>query len=280
MIDEIEDDLYEEITDETTNTNKTNITFEPLNIPDESKLNIHSSEPVRKPREMPAKYAQNQKKYEAAMEKKKQPIAKEKQNNKKQPVTTNINNSTDNMRRVLVNGRYKYIPINKATESTQESDTKIVPITIETEEKELLVKSLSPVANQQLKSTNKKDTSHGIPPKYAREMEKYTRKDTTKNVRNLSELQRINDKNSFEDMGISADINKLTVQERRRLHAIQKQKDNEKKIKENSQKRVTDIDKIYNNEKMTPFAKMVAVHNLSPSSRHDSVRKTILNGTV
>lgn len=107
-----------------------------------------------------------------------------------------------------------------------------------------------------------------IPSKYAKEIEKDVKKQTVKNVKNFSDLRRIK---ALENIAPNTDIdaNKASITELRKLRVEQRkreQADHKKRAEAN--KKENAVQEILKNDKMSKFAKTVAIKNLSINSRH------------
>ena len=113
-----------------------------------------------------------------------------------------------------------------------------------------------------------------VPSKYAKQIENDVKKQTVKNVRNFSDLRRIK---ALQDINADTqiDANKASIIELRKLRTEQRKKDQEDQRKRNeSNKRENAIQEILRNDKMSKFAKTVAIKNLSVNSRN---RKNLSN---
>ncbi|CAH6421551.1 Hypothetical protein MVR_LOCUS273 [uncultured virus] len=110
-------------------------------------------------------------------------------------------------------------------------------------------------------------TRNKIPGKYAKQIEQEARKQTQRNIRNFADLRRMHEIQSIDANG-DIDVNKASIQEIRRIRVEQRQKEQaEQKRRAASNKRESAVQEILGNEGMSKFAKMVAIKNLSASSR-------------
>ncbi|XWV25924.1 hypothetical protein QJ857_gp1156 [Tupanvirus soda lake] len=121
---------------------------------------------------------------------------------------------------------------------------------------------------------NKMSNSSGkkIPSKYAKQIENDVKKQTVKNVKNFSDLRRIK---ALQDINpdIDIDANKASIIELRKLRIEQRKKEQaDLKKRAEANKRDSAIQDILRNDKMSKFAKAVAIKNLSVNSRN---RRTV-----
>ena len=197
-------------------------------------------------------------------------------------------------RRVIVGGKVRFIPNTPDTKTTSVSKTveTNVPIPIATAVPVSTVpKSTVPNTTPKVKvaaaavdedcctipvfkknamienKRNAATTEKKIPSKYARQIESDVKKHTIKNVKSFSDLRRIKalqDINATTDM----DTNKASIIELRKLHFEQRKKE-QLLAKQNfeANKRDSAIADILKNDKMTKFAKTIAIKNLSVNSR-------------
>ena len=117
---------------------------------------------------------------------------------------------------------------------------------------------------------NKQQLTSGkkLPSKYAKQIENDVKKQTVKNVRNFSDLRRIK---ALQDITTDTqiDASKASIIELRKLRTEQRKKDQAEQRKRNeSNKRESAIQEILRNDKMSKFAKTVAIKNLSVNSRN------------
>lgn len=117
---------------------------------------------------------------------------------------------------------------------------------------------------------NKMGSNSGkkIPSKYAKQIENDVKKQTVKNVKNFSDLRRIK---ALQDINpdIDIDANKASIIELRKLRIEQRKKEQaELKKRAEANKRDSAIQDILRNDKMSKFAKTVAIKNLSVNSRN------------
>ncbi|XWV24683.1 hypothetical protein QJ856_gp1100 [Tupanvirus deep ocean] len=111
-------------------------------------------------------------------------------------------------------------------------------------------------------------TGKKIPSKYAKQIENDVKKQTVKNVKNFSDLRRIK---ALQDISHDTDIdaNKASIIELRKLRLEQRKKEQaELKKRAEANKRDSAIQDILRNDKMSKFAKTVAIKNLSVNSRN------------
>lgn len=218
------------------------------------------------------------------------------------------------MRRVIIAGRVRYLPIKEMNISKQSSDidkeqkdiikedhykdniedeknedySKEIPIIkkgTNTQTKNILdikmnsVKKI-PFSKQQINNTKK--NMHGtssssikrIPSKYAKQIENDVKKQTVKSIKNFSDLRRIRVVQEI-NPNQEIDTNRASIMELRKLRTEQRKKElAEQKQRNIANQRENAIQEILRNDKMSKFAKMVAVKNLSVNSRH---RKANLN---
>jgi hypothetical protein len=125
---------------------------------------------------------------------------------------------------------------------------------------------------KQAQIPNKKNTLNvkKIPSKYAKQMENDVKKQTVKNIRNFSDLRRIR---ALQDIPADSNIdtNRASINELRKLRVEQRKKEQtEMKKRNESNKRESAIQEILKNDKMSKFAKTVAIKNLSVNSRNRS----------
>lgn len=271
---------------------------------------------VRKNRGLPKKFAINQKRYQENLEKQRRMKKDGKTKTVKNPPkvtgqTSNLNKP--GMRRVIVAGKVKYLPMVTSTDPPQAPESEIVidgeqnenpidvdqkikipsdqieggttsshPINAVPEQDD--VKNAETTSRQDdldhsksamdsfarrmfLINTKSKDTGKRVPKKYAKEIEKEVKKQTVKNIRNFSDLHRIR---AIQDLpsDINIDANRASIMELRRIKMEHRKKELEEKKKQEANKRDSVIQEILNNDKMSKFAKALAIKNLSVTSRH------------
>src|SRR3984885_6663061 len=128
--------------------------------------------------------------------------------------------------------------------------------------------------NKQIEKTEKQTTSdRKIPPKYAKQIQLEIKKQTTKNVKNFSDLRRVK---AIEDIDPNIGMNtcKASIHELRKMKLEQRMRANkEAKQQMEANKRESAIQNIMNNQDMSKFAKTVAIKNLSVNSRHQKKHK-------
>ena len=104
-----------------------------------------------------------------------------------------------------------------------------------------------------------------IPSKYAKEIEKTVKHNTTKNVKSFADLRRVR---ALENLDTSVDVNTSSMVEIRRLKTEQRKKElAEAKHRVENNKSESAVQKILNDDKMSKFSKTVAIKNLSANSR-------------
>lgn len=122
---------------------------------------------------------------------------------------------------------------------------------------------------KQTNTHNKKTTSgKKIPSKYAKQIENDVKKQTVKNIKNFSDLRKIR---AIQDISTdcNVDTNRASIIELRKLKVEQRKKDqNEIRKRSDANKRESAIQEILKNDKMSKFAKTVAIKNLSVNSRN------------
>ena len=120
---------------------------------------------------------------------------------------------------------------------------------------------------------NKSSSGKKIPSKYAKQIENDVKKQTVKNVKNFSDLRRIK---ALQEISTDGDIdaNKASILELRKLKLEQRKKDQaDQKKRAESNKKESAIQEILRNDKLTKFAKAVAIKNLSVASRNGTARQ-------
>lgn len=126
-----------------------------------------------------------------------------------------------------------------------------------------LAKDMAMVAKKNKMTPGKK-----LPSKYAKQIESEVKKQTVKNVKNFSDLRRIK---ALQDIvpDNEIDSNKASINELRKLRIEQRKREQaDQKKKAMSNKRESAVQEILKNEKMSKFAKAVAIKNLSVNSRN------------
>lgn len=121
--------------------------------------------------------------------------------------------------------------------------------------------------NNMSKSQNSNSTSgsNKIPDRYAKEIEKNVKVTASKNVKTFSDLRRVK---MLDNLDTTTDANTTSMNELRRLKMESRKKDLEElKKKTNVSPKESAVQQIMNDEKMTKFAKTMAIKNLSTSSR-------------
>lgn len=112
-----------------------------------------------------------------------------------------------------------------------------------------------------------------IPTKYAQKIDNDVKKQTVKNVKNFSDLRRVKAIQEVEHVDV--DANKASILELRKIKIEQRKKEQaELRNRNEANKRETAMQEILKNDKMSKFAKTVAIKNLSVNSRHRNVVKT------
>lgn len=257
----------------------------------------------RAKRGLPKTMLANQQKYLEALEKQQRMITSKKEKNKSgknkstknkksKPEPAKIVSSTipqPGMRRVIVAGKVKYLPIKvNSDEEIDETgdepvDEPIRPI------RSIISKDIEPVKNTISKplpsaiqrkmelhkaaltmatSKNKNAPAKKIPSKYAKQMENDVKKQTVKNIKNFSDLRRLK---AIQDLSpdINIDTNKASIIELRKLKVEQRKMEQAaQKKRAETNKRETAVQEILKNDKMSKFAKTVAIKNLSVNSRN------------
>ncbi|MEM0353993.1 MAG: hypothetical protein QXW79_00290 [Thermoplasmata archaeon] len=237
----------------------------------------------RKKRGPPKTILANQQKYLAILERE-QRMTKKK-DKKHVPTKSEWNNSTirknDNgVRRMIVGGKIKYFTTKKILEKNcshldlkkhESNNAKLieeqtlVPPTI-TKKMELYREKIDVETSRKTNCIATKFGEKKIPSKYAKEMEKDVKKQTIKNVKNFSDLRRITTIQNLADNG-QIDTNKVSIAELRKLRILQRKREQEEQKKNEANRRESIVQEILKNDKMSKFAKMVALKNLSVNSR-------------
>nr|WBF70597.1 hypothetical protein [Megavirus caiporensis] len=206
----------------------------------------------------------------------------------------NDNNNDDNNDEIYLNTvKRRPLSTNKFSKnrnlqpkSLQDVNVKNNNITTETSTRKLpssLAKKMEMHAAKvkDINSNNKKtkqSSGKKIPSKYARQIENDVKKQTVKNVKNFSDLRRVR---TLQDISPDyiIDANKASITELRKLRLEQKKKEqaeSRKRAEEN--KRESAVQEILKNDKMSKFAKTVAIKNLSANSRHK--RKSVIQNKI
>ena len=122
--------------------------------------------------------------------------------------------------------------------------------------------------NSILNKKNKMSSSKKVPSKYAKQIEKDVKKQTVKNIRNFSDLRKIRALHDIKP-DTEIDANKASIIELRKLRMEQRKKEQQElKKKSEMNKKDNAIQEILKNDKMSKFAKAVAIKNLSVNSRN------------
>lgn len=240
----------------------------------------------KKKRGLPKTMLANQQKYLEALEKQQRMINTKKEKNKsnnkskgksKVNDTPKIVTSTTmqpGMRRVIVAGKVKYIPIRAPEPLISHPEEKhIVETPPKKSEKKIpsaLQKKmeLHKAALTMVTAKTKNAPAKKIPSKYAKQMENDVKKQTIKSVKNFSDLRRIK---AIQDLAPDAnvDTNKASIIELRKLKMEQRKMEQlAQKKRSEANKRETAVQEILKNDKMSKFAKTVAIKNLSINSRN------------
>lgn len=247
---------------------------------------VQAKEPKKK--ELPKSLLNAKKKYEEMLEKKNK-NGKKMVNSKEEPKKVSvIKQQPPNTRRVLVAGKVKYLPIknsdtqnsepdktdisSKETPRPDEIDTREVIITDTVEIDEVPVEKIKIQKLQKpskVSDSDKKSKYGGrrIPARYAKKIESDIKKQAVKNAKNINDLRRVK---TMQDIipDPSIDLNKASFIELRKIRTEQRKAENFQKQKELQNKRETAIEEIMKNDKLSKFAKLVAIKNLSVTSRH------------
>lgn len=210
-------------------------------------------EDVKPTKKLPKKYMMNQKKYFETLEKQKRMEKKNvTKNTPLQKKTQTINlPQTNGMRRIIVAGKVKYIPINNSVTS------KVI------EKKEIIPPKIIHIP----KPKNDKGSGKKLPPRYAKQIENGIKKETLKNAKNFTDLLRIK---ALENIVVDSSTNtsQATISELRKLRTEQKRREFEQKKNSETNQRESAIQDILKNDKLSKFAKTVAIKNLSVNSRN------------
>lgn len=254
----INNDVGHSIIDDTQMKNESNEVTEELSKPQ-----------IRKKHGLPKTIMENQKKYIDALEKQQRMINVKKDKDKNKSKMTAIgkknvkkeNVDDKKIRRVVIGGVAKMVPIG--------SPKQIIPDKEELVEVDSIKEEIVAV-RRPAKSGEK---SRRIPTKYAQQVEIDVKKQTLKNVKSFSDLRRVK---AIQDINPENDVdtNRASIAELRRLKIEQRKRDfEENKKKAETNKRENAIQEILKNDKMSKFAKTVAIHNLSVSSRNRKINK-------
>ncbi|AGC02123.1 hypothetical protein H012_gp332 [Acanthamoeba polyphaga moumouvirus] len=178
-------------------------------------------------------------------------------------------------RRPMSMNKFSKTGVNNNNIMDNKENTKEITDNItETERKipSAIAKKMEMHAAKQAKEANlpgrKKSNTKKIPSKYAKQMENDVKKQTVRNVKSFSDLRRIK---TLQDIssGDLQDTNKASMTELRKLRMEQKKREQaelRKRAEEN--KRESAIQEILKNDKMSKFAQVVAIKNLSVNSRN------------
>ena len=269
--------------------------------------NNENEENNKRKRGIPKTLLQNQEKYMEVL-KKQQMMKKGKNIKKKKDIKTNkkMDNiklnyvNTENMRRLIVAGKVKYFPISENEIPTithnnikmmdKKINTMIENTNIQNSEQNNEIENINNRISNNLAKENKKtpikyteqieknikrkmnknnsSKSKKIPMKYAEQIEKDVKKQTIKNIRDFKDLRRIK---AIENITVDSDFdpNKASIKELRKLRIEQRNNEQENiKKKLDANKRGSAVQEILNNDKMSKFAKTVAIKNLSAGSRN------------
>ena len=203
-----------------------------------------------------------------------------------------------NMRRVMVAGRIKYIPVKDqqndvviVQENTQIkckplTNNKIIPKKSDADEEITMPvykntnmeinepESDIPIKNKRQKDEKTKNLKK-IPAKYAKQMEMDVKNQTIKSVKNFSDLRRVR---AIQDIqpDPELDSNHASILELRKLRMQQRKREQiENQKRQQANKKDSAIQEILKNDNMSKFAKTVAIRNLSVSSRNKTNNPTL-----
>lgn len=125
------------------------------------------------------------------------------------------------------------------------------------------------ISNIKKQPPRKSDVSNKkIPTKYAKQIESDVKKQAVRNVKNFADLRRIKALQDINPEGLT-DVGQISLIELRKLRIEQRKNEQaEAKRRAESNRRETAIQEILRNEKMSKFAKTIAIKNLSVNSRH------------
>jgi hypothetical protein len=270
-------------TDQTVSENNLTTDIENLNdIDDQTKEQIS-----KRKRGLPKTILIGQQKHLKALEKQHKMSGKSKPKNKttskieSKELTPQIIDTTQ-MRRVIIGGQVKYLPIVKK-ESKIEQEIKITIPTIKktsvVRDKKVINNNTTVPDNDLKKSNNsriKKQVSvkkNKLPKKYAYKVEQDIKKQTMKNVKNFSDLCKIK---AIENLDSNIDTTRASMIELRKLKIEQRKREQDAaKKKIDANKRDSMVQAILNNDKMTKFSKTVAIKNMSVNSRNKKISKTL-----
>ena len=275
----------------------------------------YNEENNKRKRGIPKTLLQNQEKYMEAL--KKQQMMKKGKSGKKNKdikISKKINSikpnsvNIENTRRLIVAGKVKYFPINENSEvpaithnNIRIMDKKISTIiednTVQDNEientnnqinfmkenvkndinKKIPLKYAERIGKSVKKQMNKNKISKKIPGRYAEQIEKDVKKQTIKNIRDFKDLRRIK---AIENVSVDSDFdpNRASIKELRKLRIEQRNNEQEKaKKKLETNRRESAVQEILKNDKMSKFAKTVAIKNLSAGSRNKKYRDKLLH---
>jgi hypothetical protein len=226
------------------------------------------SETEVKKRGMPKMMLLNQKKHLDIIEKQKKMMGNKESNNKKNKkiIPNNVmkKSNLEGTRRVIVAGRVKYLPnnteinnieINNATEINNTEKNNITEINNDTE------------ISHDMVLNNSLNKNH-LPTKYSKQIESDIKKKTIKNVKTFSDLRRVKAIQDI-DTDMYGNTTNASIIELRKLRIEQRKKNqHEQKQKDESNKRESRRNEILSSNKMSKFAKAVAIKNLSVNCRN------------
>lgn len=295
--------IKEEQIKEQDNIEQDNIQIETEKCMANHDINVPDS--TQRKRRIPKAMLEKQEIYNKTLEKQKKMTTNKKDNKKdknatvKVPVAKLPTSNTAGMRRVIIGGQVRYIPMpvtvpilekkgslpeqilqNNTSTSLAESPLPIpdAPVkklsSIMAKKMEIynanLEKTQKMSKNNRTNTNGKTNTTRRLPNKYAKHIENDVKKQTVKNVKTFSDLRRVKAlQNITADSGSDIDIGKASINELKKIRLEQRKKEQleTKKVSE-ANKKESAIQEILKNDKMSKFSKLVAIKNLSVNSRH------------
>jgi hypothetical protein len=258
-----------DITERPTDISPATHTEKPIDIPlTEIPTNVPVDDPAqisRVPRikKIPKKILENQKIYEAILERQKTG-KKQDHNNRKSSQTKLIN-----FRRINIGGKIKLVPLvpvtkeEKSVEKNSEKDNlQDISISKEDSEQDTIVK----IERMQRQG-------HALPAKYAKHMEKDIKKKTIRNIKSFTELRRFTVLESL-PAEINTNLEKVSMEELRRLKMEQRRREQEQR-KNTQNKKESLLQEILKDDKMTKFSKLIALRNITDNGRRKYLNRKI-----
>jgi len=188
------------------------------------------------------------------------------------PLTTQSNEEDQNIGEDL--------PVFRKQNQTEETTSKEKRIPATIAKKMEIRKELAAKSNATPKKTKLNKINHRVPSKYAKQIENNVKTQTIRNAKSFSDLRKIK---AMQEIEPTADIDtsKASITELRKLRIEQKKREMaEQKKKMEANKRDTVIQEILKNDKMSKFAKTVAIANLSVNKRNRRMKLLQNNNQV